>query len=118
MTETEVAWLAGLLEGESYLGMQNAAPSKPGRRPFLVVAIEMCDRDVIERAAALMGNNAISVRQPLNPQYSILYGTKVQGKKAQQVMQAILPYMGKRRSDKIRKCLATPNLSHHPKEKI
>lgn len=31
-------------------------------------------------------------------------------------MRAVLPYMGTRRANKIKECLATPNLSHHPKE--
>ncbi len=116
MTDLEIAWFAGLLEGEgwfrAYLSSQH-----PSWRPRLLVGLKMNDRDVVERAAALVGGKTkIRTERPREIKWSDSYRIEWNGKDAEHVMRTILPYMGQRRSAKIRECLATPNLSHYPKE--
>lgn len=54
MKHQDVIWLAGLLEGE---GCFNIRPEKNNQ---VRVSIEMTDRDIIKRAARLMGSNISS----------------------------------------------------------
>ena len=99
-TETELAWLAGLLEGE-------------GSFCETRIHVAMTDRDVIERAAEILGGQvkekrqppgriegrAIYVRKPLF--YCIVYG-----KRAKEAMVKLFSYMGKRRQAQIEEQLS------------
>jgi hypothetical protein len=59
----------------------------------------MTDRDVIDRAASLMG---ASTRLTMRPApYQATWHAEVSGPKAEAVMRAILPHMGARRSGRI-----------------
>lgn len=92
----EVAWLAGLLEGEAAFDLHK------GRYPR--VRLGMTDRDTVEHAARLMG---ASVRLSLNrAPYSATWHTELSGPKAEAVMRAILPLMHTRRSQRIAAVLA------------
>lgn len=112
MTEAETAWLAGIIEGEGCLDLHG--PHGHGRRPKLRVRVEMRDLDIVRRAGALMGTYSPWRRPPRN-EASETFTACVTSAKAERVMQAILPYMGERRSAKINELLSTPNLSHQPK---
>ncbi len=127
MTDLEIAWLAGLLEGEGCFRVNDSpARKKSGRRPSLTVKLKMSDEDIVTRAADLMKAARVRAIKPSQTKanntyhnrerWSDVYELEIGGQKAEDVMSAVLPYMGKRRSAKIRECLATPNLSHKPKE--
>ena len=53
MTEIEIAWLAGLLEGEGSFGLTGYAAKKS--KVFPTISLAMTDLDIIERAGALIG---------------------------------------------------------------
>jgi hypothetical protein len=93
----DVIWLAALLEGEGALDVSK------GKYPR--VRVSMVDRDVITRAAQLMGCRVrLSLHgQPAQPSWH----AEVTGTRASAIMRAILPYMGNRRSQQIAKALAT-----------
>lgn len=96
----DVVWLAGLLEGEGSFDLHR------GRYPRVRVA--MTDRDVIGRAATLMG---VSVRLSLKPApQKAMWHAEASGPKAEAIMRAILPHMGARRSARIAQILG-----HAPK---
>lgn len=86
--ERDVIWLAGLLEGEGTFDMHR------GKYPR--VRVGMTDRDVVGRAATLMGSN-VTLRLHDRPAKATWHA-EVSGVKAVQVMEAILPTMGARRS--------------------
>jgi len=57
LTETDVAWIAGLLEGEGYFGIDNRSKdryetSKTPPSPFIKVS--MVDEDIIQRLSRLL----------------------------------------------------------------
>ena len=63
MKETDLTWLAGLLEGEgSFLKAPPSDPNCPR------ISLEMTDKDVVERAALLMQGKAVKV----NPKSALL----------------------------------------------
>lgn len=87
----DVLWLAGLLEGEGTFDLHR------GKYPRVRVA--MTDRDVVGRAATLIGSR---VRLSMKPApYQATWHAEVSGEKASAVMKAVLPFMGSRRSGKI-----------------
>jgi hypothetical protein len=98
-TRDDVLWLAGLVEGEGCIDAHR------GRYPRL--RIGMTDRDVIGRAASLMGSR---VRLALHPApASPTWHTEISGERAAPILRELLPHMGARRSAKIAEVLAV----HH-----
>lgn len=91
----DVIWLAGLLEGEGTFDLHR------GKYPR--VRVGMTDRDVVGRAATLLGAN---VRLSMKPSpYKATWHAEVSGEKATAVMLAVLPFMGSRRSGRIAEVL-------------
>ena len=100
----EIIWLSALLEGEGTFVLMQCGQD---RKYFTVkIGVQMCDRDVIEHAARLIGG----IVHTCNPKggYRPIHSTSIYGEKARWVMRQILPYMGERRSAKIRELLAHP----------
>lgn len=91
----DLVWLAGLLEGEGTFDLHR------GRYPR--VRLAMTDRDVVERAASLMGASC-RVTLRVAP-YQALWNANVHGEKAATLMRCLLPYMGSRRSGRIAQIL-------------
>ena len=94
----DIAWLAGLLEGE---GSFFTASHK--RQPKL--ALGMTDEDVVRRASLLMGGVAICKTKPQHPnkpQYKLVLA----GGRAVGVMMTIYSFMGARRKAAIQQVIA------------
>lgn len=108
ITDIDAAWLAGLLEGEgSFLfPSPSCYPSQVG------VSLQMTDEDVVARVGRLIG--ATYRRSiPPNPAWSPTFIIQVRGRRALSVMQAILPFMGERRTARIRALMQ--HIVHLPK---
>lgn len=91
----DVVWLAGLLEGEGCFDLQR------GKYPR--VRLAMTDRDVVGRAATLFGS---SIRLTLKSGEKPTWHAERQGAAAAEIMRAILPFMGARRSQRIAEILS------------
>ena len=97
VTALDIAWLAGLLDGEGYFGYRNGCPS---------VQLQMTDLDVVEHAAAIMGahmhspkrNRGLTVK---GTPYKTVYSCRVHGSAAIGVMQTVYALMGIRRRARI-----------------
>lgn len=101
MNRDDLLWLAGLLEGEGCFDLHR------GKYPR--VRVGMTDRDVVGRAATLLGGR---VRLTLKPKpHSAMWHTEISGAKAVDVMTAVLPHMGARRSAKIAEILGHASLT-------
>ena len=90
--DCDLAWLAGLLEGE---GTFTRTYSPSGFYP--VLSVKMCSRDIVERAAILLGVSRVAQRRPKNPAWSLEYAAKIGGAAAALWMQRLRPLMGERR---------------------
>ena len=98
MTVVDAAWLAGLLEGEGSFILR--------RRGLPRLAIDMTDRDVIERAACLLGGARVCERKPNGTtHHRPVYFLRVGCRQAVQWMMTIYSLMGVRRRAQIRVCL-------------
>jgi hypothetical protein len=115
MIPEEIAWLAGLLEGEGSF-MVHRAQAKGKLYEKARVQVSMSDRDVVERVARLFhreeGQSYSVVAQPHRvgkEHHSTIYRVFVNGSRAEEIMQAIRPLMGERRGAKIDEVLSTFN---------
>lgn len=135
MDDKDIAWLAGLLEGEG--SFMKGPPSRP-RLP--IVILSMTDEDVVLRASKMFGVGYIRSRRGEARGWKNSFITKVVGKRALLVMKAVYPHMGSRRKKQIeeafqsyrkesnsklseevaaeirRRCLGPHNVSHLAKE--
>lgn len=72
-----------------------------------MIKLGMTDRDVIERAARLMGGT-YSFRERAQPHHKDQYVVYLTTDAAQRVMWMVLPHMGERRTRAILKAVGTP----------
>lgn len=97
MRAEEWAWLSGLLEGE---GSFAAPPPSDPLRPR--IALQMTDKDVVQKVADFFGLNYIQeITYPNKPKWNTSYNLTVGGSKAVIVMKKLRPLMGKRRKSQI-----------------
>lgn len=99
--EIDIAWLAGLLEGEGCFGWRDQRRMRYG---FPEIALAMTDVDVVMKAARLMGSKRTTSYQPKGNRKR-MYACRVFSTQAADVMESILPYMGVRRSAKVKEVL-------------
>lgn len=99
----DIAWLAGLLEGEGCFTID----MKKGKPASIRLYLGMTDKEPVEKAARLIGKS-IRLRMPKSKgghPYKTQYVFKVSGDIAAQWLMTIYPLMGPRRQSKIRDCL-------------
>ena len=102
---TDLYWLAGLLEGEgSFLTGPPSAPRYP------VLALQMTDRDVVARVAAMFGRK-LGRWQSRRAREQPVFLVRITGAKAVAWMNALRPLMGERRRAQIDRAVA----SHAPR---
>lgn len=100
LLDIDLAWLAGLLEGEgSFCWHQTKQRDKHGRPR---VQVQMADRDIVERVAKLIGGNFKGPYGPYGVSKLQTWFAHTSGENAYEVMKAVLPYMGERRSAMIK----------------
>jgi hypothetical protein len=89
MSETEIAWLAGLLEGEgSFIATAKS----------LAIQASMTDRDVIERLVAVTGVGIVHPTKPQQAHHKVAWFWQVKRRAhMRHVAEAVLPWLGERR---------------------
>jgi hypothetical protein len=101
MKEVDLNWLAGLLEGEgSFLKAPPSSPNCPR------ISLEMADKDVVEKAASLMGGRAVRINLK-NKLWRQTYRVIIKGSRAVVLMRALYEKMGTRRRSQIDAALET-----------
>lgn len=106
MTDADLHWLAGLLEGEGSFML--ASSKKADRRYFYPrIVVNMTDLDVMERAAHLLGCKLQAL--PLMPGRKQAYRAQRWGSAAAKLMLELRPLMGERRRRQIDRALALPS---------
>lgn len=108
MSEVDLAWLAGLLEGEGSFsidrrGQQRYQHSTVPPAPF--IALSMTDEDVVVRVAALLGKKVCRVSRHTVTQKTVYKVSVGDRATLQSLLPRLLPYMGQRRRARIEECL-------------
>jgi hypothetical protein len=102
LTPTELAWVAGLLEGEGCFTRKSRASSPRG----IVVMCQMTDCDVLHRLHKIVGAGYFRGPYPNGPRGRLpRYTFQVSGNLAYQLMKQLLPLMCSRRTARIRQLL-------------
>lgn len=98
MSDINLAWLAGLLEGEgSFI-------SSAGR---VMIALEMTDEDIVRRVQTLTGVGGVWQTTKRQAHHKQAWRWAAQGQaEVKELLETLLPLMGQRRTIKIIECLA------------
>lgn len=96
LTQSDIMWLAGWLEGEGWFGLSHGS-----------ISIQACsiDHDVLTRVASLLQTTHIYRKKPTPQTRHQVYVCRVCGETAANIMTTLLPYMGERRSKRIQDLL-------------
>lgn len=89
---TEIAWLAGIYEGEGSCGISN------GRA--INVTVVMTDEDVISRIQSLTGCGSVKMLPQRDENYKQAYRWSVGSVEAVAFLEAVLPWLGTRRAQR------------------
>ncbi len=106
LTDFELGWLVGMLEGEGCFTVQRS-----NALAYAVVSVCSTDRDTIEYAATLLDNSKIytTSKNRKKPLHSI----KIVGEPAERIMQELLVYMSLRRCARIEEVLEETRTRRH-----
>lgn len=102
-TETEIAWAAGLFEGEGSINWSTGSGTLPERhRPQARLVIGMTDRDVLERFARVVGHGTVRPKakhRSWQPHFKDAWVWEVRTwETVTAVLNMLLPWLGERRS--------------------
>lgn len=101
MANEDIAWLAGLLEGEGSFELSKNSPNT--RIPRIRLA--MLDKDIVEKAAGFLQSSITTYLTP--KRNKTMYRTTIAKKEILiDLLPKLLPYMGERRTLMINKMLA------------
>ena len=117
VTLLDIAWLAGLIEGEGYFTVTKR-PKYP-KAVYPAVGLAMTDGDVVARAAGMMraisGSDANVRTRRHGLSTKPMYAVSFCGSYAVPIMRTLLPFMGQRRKARINELLdafaANPHVS-------
>lgn len=109
MDTNQIAWIAGILEGEGSFIIRHD-------QNFIVITCSMTDEDIIDRLALFSGIGNKNIKQASQPHHKIQYKWSVSKRRdIEEFLPLILPYMGKRRSNKIIEVMQW--LQDHPRQR-
>ncbi len=102
-TKEEWAWVAGLIEGEGCIGVYSTGRTPKGQRNRrATVAVQMCDRDVVERLHRVTNVGSVYSVEPHNGVgIKLQWAWKLQAQgDVCRVLFNCLPWFGERRTIK------------------
>lgn len=100
-TTLDIAWLAGILEGE---GAFMLIKSKAGRSKRPIITLNMTDKDIVQRVANMF-KTTVQNGFRKEAHYKPIYKCEVSGSRAVQWMFTIFTFMGERRRTKIKELI-------------
>ncbi|AEK09399.1 HNH endonuclease [Mycobacterium phage LittleE] len=112
INEANIAWLAGLFEGEGCMSIAKNGGTR--------LTIRMTDRDVIEQVFAMFPSTRIQVVEPQQDNWKTQYAWRVSDpSKVREILGLLLPWFGERRAARARELLhhldTRPGLGHWAK---
>jgi hypothetical protein len=98
MNDAEVAWLAGIMEGEACFDW-----ARTKERAYPRIRLEMKDKDIIDRVLHLIGGRCwIRERPGKKENHATTYVLAITNKEdVQRVLKLIEPWLGERRKERV-----------------
>lgn len=98
MSEAEAAWVAGLFEGEGWVGLV--------AQKYPAVMVNMTDRDVVEKLRVLVGAGKVLTSVPAQPNRKTVYRWNKAGHAfVEDLFLQLEPWLCERRSQRFRDVL-------------
>ena len=98
MPNDELAYLAGVFDGEGSFGIWSKGE---GKSKQLRENVDMSDGDIIMRFLTFFKAGVIYARVPQDPKHKLMYSWRVNHKEtAVNILRRMLPYLSKRRQAK------------------
>ena len=121
-TEVELAWLAGIWEGEGCWGYKKGRTRTYSNgkvyteTPYLKMQIQMTDKDVMERVSEIMDGRKITYTD--TPAHRAAgqkpsYVLSCQGEAAVKWTELMKPFLGNRRKEKFNFIMEQVNATHY-----
>jgi len=104
MTENELHWLAGFLEGEGCFSWVRPSQSNRRKHGAPMITATSTDEDIIRRVASMLCTTVLR-QEPRAEKYKAVYSTRAYSAAAAGYMMELYPLMGLRRQQKIREIL-------------
>lgn len=92
MSDTELAWCAGFLDGEGSFGAYVRKSSKSQRAKYRIQAAQS-DREVLDRLQTELGGKVAGPYGPYTTQRKPYYNWAVWGQEAVEVTERLWPYL-------------------------
>ena len=89
--ERWAAWVAGIIDGEGYIGIQKMASGSTVYRPF--ISVKMTDSGPIEKLRALTGVGTVYTEKPTTENRRLVHAWRAQGEVAIQVLRDVYPWL-------------------------
>lgn len=109
MKKTDVAWAAGLFEGEGCITLTRPTFQKKrgvSRYAYYRLILQMSDEDVVIRFMQIVGEGRISIVTPKITNHKIGYRWGCSDRDGvEKILNMLLPFLGERRSARARECL-------------
>jgi len=108
----QVAWVAGLIEGEGTIRIHKTSPNQPRAKAIYahpMVSVQMTDEDVVRRAHEWTGLGHVlgPYNVPSRPGSKPIWMWTINKKDhAMTLIAMVWPYLGERRSEQARRTLA------------
>jgi len=103
--ELDVAWAAGILEGEGCFFIYDRNIRTGSKN--IGIRCNMTDEDIILRLKDVFSFGTIHVKSPKKPQHKVGWEWRLEKHSSiEEVINKVLPYLGKRRSSKAKELLA------------
>jgi len=95
--EVDIAYIAGLIDGEGYIGIKKCPPSKTrctvNPSYHARIQVRMVDEPAIKFITDTLGGTYTKEKQPQNPNRRILFLYGTSNAKAESILKTILPYL-------------------------
>ncbi len=121
INRVDLAWLAGLMEGEGTFYLNNQHPHRSETYLYPKVVIGMTDEDIIKRVHQIMRFGKVwgPYRPPSRSQHQASWHwLPRKSTEALATMKLLQPHLGQRRQEQIQRVLEGHTLRHLPPEPI
>ena len=120
MKDTELAYIAGIVDGEGYIGAEQINPGKSGgyqrrMRWHIRVGVGITDKEVVDYLKDKLGGS-VHVRNRQSDRWKTCYYWRVTAGNAKQVLLSLMPYL-KIKKERAKLAIKIQNLRELPREK-
>lgn len=93
MSELDLAWAAGFVDGEGYIGITTRRTGRQAGNKTFIFDIAQVDRRPLDKIASLFGGPVYGPYKPKTPNSSPYHRFTVAAKRARDIVEKLRPYL-------------------------